>query len=117
VIKALLTPLLVLKETSSTLSNEQLNAEILRLKRANEEMAGSLEKYEGGQVQMISEEDIDKARKDVARQHVEWRKRKRGCMEIIDTICEGADLNRKEFIKKLGIELDEDAKVNINDYA
>jgi hypothetical protein len=65
----------------------------------------------------VSEADIEQAKKGVVRYLNEWRKRKRGCMEIIDTICESADLNRKEFLKKLGgIELDEEAKVNINDY-
>ena len=81
------------------------------------EMGDRITKYEGGEVEMISEADIDKSKKDVTRYFTEWRKRKRACMEIIDTICESADLNRKEFIKKLGIELDEDCKVNINDYA
>jgi hypothetical protein len=38
----------VLKETSSTLSNEQLKSEIARLKAANEDMSKSLERYEGG---------------------------------------------------------------------
>jgi hypothetical protein len=52
----------------------------------------------------------------VARFCQEWRKRKRACMEIIDIISESADLNRKEFIKKLGIETDEDVGVNIADY-
>jgi hypothetical protein len=31
----------------------------------------------------------------------EWRKRKRGCMEIIDMICESADMNRKDFIVRV----------------
>jgi hypothetical protein len=39
---------IVLKETSSTLSNEQLKSEIARLKAANEDMSKSLERYEGG---------------------------------------------------------------------
>ena len=39
---------IVLKETSSTLSNEQLKSEIARLKAANEDMNKSLERYEGG---------------------------------------------------------------------
>ena len=65
---------------------------------------------------MVSEADIEKAKKDVGRQCLEWRKRKRACMDIVDQITESADLNRKEFIKKLGLEMDEDYKVNINDY-
>jgi hypothetical protein len=47
---------------------------------------------------MISEEEVNIAKVDVTKFGGEWRKRKRACMDIIDTICEGADLNRKEFI-------------------
>jgi hypothetical protein len=47
---------------------------------------------------MISEEEINIAKTDLLKYGNEWRKRKRACMEIIDMICESADLNRKEFI-------------------
>ena len=47
---------------------------------------------------MVSEAEIELAKKDVLRFSNEWRKRKRGCMDILDQICESADLNRKEFI-------------------
>jgi Leucine zipper with capping helix domain len=65
---------------------------------------------------MISEAEIEGSKKAVLRYVAEWRKRKRACMDIIDTICESADFNRKDFIKKLGIDTDEDCKVNVNDY-
>lgn len=75
---------------------------------------------------MISEEEVNQVKVDVTKYGNEWRKRKRACMDIIDTICESADLNRKEFIvrlqqfnsdlqKKLGIDLDEDYKIDINE--
>jgi len=32
-------------------------------------------------------------------------------MEVIDQVSESVDMNRKDFIKKLGIETDEDFKV------
>ncbi len=47
---------------------------------------------------MISEEEINQARHDLVRYGNEWKKRKRACMEILDMICESADLNRKEFM-------------------
>lgn len=56
------------------------------------------EVYEQGKAKMISEEDINKARQDLVKYANEWRKRKRGCMDILDMICESADLNRKEFM-------------------
>ena len=75
---------------------------------------------------MISEEEVNKARMDLVRYGNEWKKRKRGCMDIVDMICESADLNRKEFIvsliqadlmqKKVSIETDEEFKANVNDF-
>lgn len=50
---------------------------------------------------MISEEQINQARNDLVRFGNEWKKRKRACMEILDMICESADLNRKEFMVSL----------------
>jgi hypothetical protein len=32
-------------------------------------------------------------------------------MEVIDQVSESVDMNRKDFVKKLGIETDEDCKV------
>ena len=32
-------------------------------------------------------------------------------MEVIDQVSESVDMNRKDFVKKLGIETDEDIKL------
>lgn len=61
-------------------------------------MRKRLEKYESGNVKMISEEEINLARKDLSKYGNEWKKRKRECNDMIDAICEGADLNKKDFI-------------------
>jgi hypothetical protein len=42
---------------------------------------------------------------------VEWKKKKRGCSDVIDVISESCDMNRKEFAKKVGIETDEACNV------
>lgn len=42
---------------------------------------------------------------------LEWRKRKRGCKEIIDVLSEGLDKRPTEIIEELGIETDEDCDV------
>jgi hypothetical protein len=39
---------------------------------------------------------------------LEWKKRKQGCLDIVDTISEGMDLNRKDFMAMVGMETDED---------
>jgi len=40
--------------------------------------------------------------------HQEWKKRRSGCHDIIDMVSESMDMNRKEFMKLVGIETDED---------
>jgi hypothetical protein len=67
-------------------------------------------------VKLVSDEDISKAKKDVTRFCTEWRKRKRACNEILDQICESADLKKKDFMESIGLEADEEVGVNINDY-
>ena len=41
----------------------------------------------------------------------EWKKRKRGCMDVVDQISESVEMNRKDFCKKLGLDTDEENKV------
>ena len=40
------------------------------------------EKYEAGNIKMISEEEINESKKDLVKNGNEWRKRKRACMEM-----------------------------------
>ena len=79
------------KEISSSLSNEQLKSEIARLEQEvtfclnplqNGTMRERLDAYEKGGVKMISEEEINEARKDVVKHGNEWKKRKRACMDM-----------------------------------
>jgi hypothetical protein len=42
---------------------------------------------------------------------LEWKRRRKGCMEAMDQISESVEMNRKDFIKKIGIETDEEFKV------
>lgn len=44
---------------------------------------------------------MNTAKRDAEKYVKEWRKRKRGCMDIIDTICESAECNRREFIVRI----------------
>ena len=41
----------------------------------------------------------------------EWKKRKRGCMDVIDAINESAGMNRRDFIKAIGLDTDEENMV------
>lgn len=45
-------------------------------------MAEKISLYEAGTVKMISEEEINEAKRDVIKYGNEWKKRKRGCMDM-----------------------------------
>ena len=68
------------------------------------------------QVKLLSNEDISKDKKDATHFCTKWRKRKRACSEILDQICESADLKKKDFMGSIVLEVDEDVGVNANDY-
>lgn len=42
---------------------------------------------------------------------MEWKKRKRGCIDIINQISESMEMNKKDFMKKVGLDTDEENKV------
>ncbi|CDW90904.1 UNKNOWN [Stylonychia lemnae] len=71
-----------LKDVCSGLNNIQMKAEIERLKIENENIRTKTQKYEEGNIQMISEEEINEKKKDLLKYGIEWKKRKRACMEI-----------------------------------
>eukprot|EP00347_Sterkiella_histriomuscorum_P015648 403356227 len=116
-----------LRDIQITPSNDSLEAEIAKYKQLvriisfiqiqlkNIDIGGRIEKYEAGNVRMISEEEVNEAKQAMLKYGNEWKKRKRACMDIVDTICEGAEMGRKEFFNKVSLELDEDFKININD--
>ena len=60
---------------------------------------------------MLTEKDLLKAENELKKWQVEWKRRKRGCMDIINSISESMDVNKKDFIKKIGLETDEECKV------
>ena len=71
-------------------------------------MESFIEPYKSGGRKLITEAEIKKADSHLLKLRQEWKKRKRGCMEVIDQISESVEMNRKDFIKKIGLETDEE---------
>ena len=70
--------------------------------------------FKTGGIKLISEEEIEDANKELFYYASNWKRLKRGCREMIDMIAESADMNPKEFIKKVELETDEDNAVNLD---
>lgn len=62
-------------------------------------------------IELVSEKDLQKKESDVKKAQLEWKRRKRGCMDIVNQISESMEMNRKDFIKKVGLDTDEENKV------
>ena len=93
------------------MSNLSIDNEIKQLKKDIQANKKSIEPFVSGGRKLVTQAEISKADQSLKKMHVEWKRRKRGCMDIIDQICESAEMNRKDFIKKLAVETDEENKV------
>ena len=60
---------------------------------------------------LLTEKDLCKAENEMKKLQNEWKRRKRGCMDVVNVIAESMEMNRKDFIKKVGLETDEENKV------
>ena len=75
------------------------------------ELEGRIRPYQSGNRKVLSEGDVKKLEATLVKHNLEWKKRKRGCTEVVDTISESAEMNRREFMKKVGVETDEENRV------
>jgi len=59
----------------------------------------------------VTEQELLKAENNLKKWQLEWKKRKRGCMDVVCSIAESMDMNNKVFVAKVGLETDEELKV------
>lgn len=90
------------------MTNEQIDEELWKLTEINSDLDLKIKSMKTVEGPVITEDDLKKIEKDYERYLVEWKKRKSGCLEMVDMISEGMDMNWKEFMKMLGMETDED---------
>ena len=94
------------------MTNETLATSIERIKVENSEKEERLRAYEEGGVVMVTEEEVNEVKQSFTKYLKFWRERRRGCIEIVDMICESVDQNRREFFEQVGLETDEDYGAN-----
>ncbi|TNV77411.1 hypothetical protein FGO68_gene16095 [Halteria grandinella] len=99
------------KEASQGMTNGEIEAEIASMKKEVTTLNKQLDPFKVGGRKLITQAEIAKAENMLKKAQLEWKKRKRGCMDVVDQVSESVDMNRKEFIKKLGLETDEEYKV------
>ena len=92
-------------------TNQELDDMIKKLEKEESELSKKVSVFENKKTKTISEEDMKKIEQKCKVYETEWKKRKRGCMDMINTISDGMDKNKNELIEEIGIETDEDLGV------
>jgi 26S proteasome regulatory subunit (ATPase 3-interacting protein) len=60
--------------------------------------------------------DVDAKKKTFYKYFREWRLRRKACLDMMDLYLENVTKTRKAFMKELGVETDEEFKVDVKEY-
>lgn len=100
-----------LKESTVGATNSCITEELNSVRKEIEALKLQLQPFKTSGATMLTEKDLMKAEGDLKKWQLEWKKRKRGCMDVVNSISESMEMNRKDFLKKVGLETDEENKV------
>ena len=103
-----------MKELSNSYSNEQMVTMIDKLEKEVLDMNEKLQGYRGGEVEILSEEQISAVIRENDKYKLQWKKQKTIARELIEEISEQADMNYKQFVRDIGLEVDEDYGIDYN---
>lgn len=60
---------------------------------------------------MITQAELDKTQNNLKKAQEEWKKRRKGCIAVAANFSEQANMSKKAFSEKLGIDGDEEHNV------
>lgn len=101
-----------LKNLLNSLTNEEARIEIGKLEKESTKLKEKL-RVLSENASPISPEDKEKVEKVHTKNMKEYRKRKRICSDIVDSILEGYPKRKKDLVEEMGLETDEDVGCNI----
>lgn len=96
-----------LKNLQNQLSNEDLDNEITKYQKLVEESGEKLSQFESGNYPQISDEDMKKAEDKKKQMETECKKRKKMCMEMLNSLADGMDVKVANIMEMIGIEIEE----------
>lgn len=104
-----------LKNLKSSLTTEHARAEKSNLEKQVEQMKEKL-KTLSENASPISAEQKQKVEAEHSKNVKEYRKRKRICNDIIESILEGYPKRKKDLIEELGVETDEEVNFKLENF-
>lgn len=94
--------------TSAGDGNDTICSKLAALKIEIKQLEGTLTPFLSSGAELVTEEDLSKAEKEIKTWQTEWKRRKRGCMDTAATLSESMDMNRKTLVERCGIDTDEE---------
>lgn len=99
-----------LRQVNTTLTDEELDRQIQSYKSECEKLQLNLKMWQEGTIERIPDEKIELAEKEYEKQKILFKKLKKICYGVVDTLCEGMEMKRDEVIKHIqGFESETDA--------
>lgn len=90
-----------LKYINTQLTDEELDLQIFQKKKTYSELEEKLDRWQGGAITKVSDEAVFQTEKNYEMIKNSYKKMKRACINIIDTICEGMDLTKDELYRHI----------------
>jgi len=100
------------RKLNSSLTSKEAEQQLESLQSTVHEMEERLEKLQNNQV-LITEEQKNEINKRYAEAVTHWKKRKRMCMNALDSILESWPKSKKDLFDQIGIDTDESCGVSI----
>ncbi|KAM7532465.1 hypothetical protein Aperf_G00000132784 [Anoplocephala perfoliata] len=110
-----------IKSAESELKSVESSLSLEEAMKMNADIEAQIEEIrvkiaECGTEEPVTPEEFEKAETEQKSAVIEWRKRKRMAMDIVDGIAESYPKSRKQLMEDIGIETDEDRGVSIADF-
>ena len=95
------------KRITTEPTNKELDDEIAKLEKEDKLLTKKLKNFGKKRKNVISEVEMKEIEAKMQEYIQEWKKKKRGWMDMINVITENMDKNRKDFMEEIGIDTDE----------
>jgi len=100
-----------IKTLRSTVSTAEAERKVAETERTVSELGARLDglRQQSAGRDAVSEEDVKRVKKEYEKAMGEYRKRKRMCTDVLDSILEEYPKRKKDLLDEIGIETDESA--------
>ena len=80
-----------LKSASTGQTNEALAKELAAVQAEVDRLSLAIKPFKESGAEMLTEKDLQKAEGDLKKHQLEWKRRKRGAMDVVNTISESME--------------------------